>query len=286
MDISNATLELDNCSINVSVTCDDDVVSLFLQRYYVIVLVVLGVVGNFLSCCVFMLTKLRSKTSSIYLTALAISDSCFLMILLYHELVPNVCEKFIIYATCVFTSLSTWIIVCFTVERFIAVQYPLQRPIICTLRLTKFIIVAITIAAILSNIVPLFLVGMTEEGGCVLKGYEKTYDVFVTVESIMTLVLPAILIVGMNTRIAIKLNHFARHYQHEQIPCRNINHVVNDQSNISFTTNSTTKTSIFNTSTHTSMANGQNNNSKGYIQFTIAIQLYNILGVTNDSNIL
>lgn len=52
-----------------------------LNMYYVPLLIVVGFVGNLLSCVVFLNTRLRMRSSSYYLAALAIADVTYLFIL-------------------------------------------------------------------------------------------------------------------------------------------------------------------------------------------------------------
>ncbi|KAK3849410.1 hypothetical protein Pcinc_043836 [Petrolisthes cinctipes] len=52
-----------------------------LNLYYVPLLIVVGFVGNLLSCVVFLNTRLRMRSSSYYLAALAIADVTYLSIL-------------------------------------------------------------------------------------------------------------------------------------------------------------------------------------------------------------
>lgn len=54
----------------------------FLVMYYTPVLVCLGCIGNVLSVFVFFRTKLKKLSSSYYLSALAVSDTIFLLSLL------------------------------------------------------------------------------------------------------------------------------------------------------------------------------------------------------------
>lgn len=52
-----------------------------LNLYYVPLLIVVGFVGNLLSCVVFLNTRLRMRSSSYYLAALAVADVTYLFIL-------------------------------------------------------------------------------------------------------------------------------------------------------------------------------------------------------------
>ena len=54
----------------------------FLNLYYIPVVIFVGFIGNILSCIVFMNTRLRMRSSSFYLTALAITDITYLTIIL------------------------------------------------------------------------------------------------------------------------------------------------------------------------------------------------------------
>ncbi|XP_054276129.1 FMRFamide receptor-like [Macrosteles quadrilineatus] len=123
------------------------------QLYYTPLLVFLGTVGNALSVFVFFATKLRKLSSSYYLSALAISDTGFLIALFISWLnlidvnlfnMPGICQL-TVYLTQVCSFLSVWFVVAFTVERFIAVRYPLKRPSMCTVTRAKLVLSALTL---------------------------------------------------------------------------------------------------------------------------------------------
>lgn len=125
----------------------------FLSFYYIPTLVLTGTIGNILSVLVFFKTKLRKLSSSHYLAALGFSDTCFLLIVLMNWLnVAGVtlsnqhffCQTFI-YMSGVCSFLSVWFVVAFTVERFIAVLYPLKRQTMCTVRRAKIVLCGLTI---------------------------------------------------------------------------------------------------------------------------------------------
>jgi 7 transmembrane receptor (rhodopsin family) len=114
----------------------------FLTHYYTPALVFVGSIGNILSVIVFFKTKLRKLSSSYYLAALGISDTCFLIgafvswlnyinINIYNQ---NYYCQFFTYISGLCSFLSVWFVVAFTVERFIAVLYPLKRQTMCTVK--------------------------------------------------------------------------------------------------------------------------------------------------------
>jgi hypothetical protein len=114
----------------------------FMAHYYTPGVVLFGSIGNILSVIVFLKTKLRFLSSSYYLAALGINDTCFLLgsfvawldylnIDIYNK---NYYCQFFTFMSGLCTFLSVWIVVAFTVERFIAVVYPLKRQTMCTVK--------------------------------------------------------------------------------------------------------------------------------------------------------
>ncbi|XP_063392997.1 thyrotropin-releasing hormone receptor [Cydia fagiglandana] len=132
-----------------------------LNVYYTPLLVSLGTIGNLVSVYVFYSSKLRLQSTSQYLSALAISDTVFLFQLMMPWLgavkltglfyTQGFCQIFIYfsYVTC---DLSAWLVVAFTVERFVAVLYPLRRNAICTVARARHIISTIVASALLLNV--------------------------------------------------------------------------------------------------------------------------------------
>ncbi|XP_030570267.1 proteinase-activated receptor 1 isoform X2 [Drosophila novamexicana] len=129
-------------------------ISDFVNRYYVPIICCTGSIGNILSVFVFFMTKLRKLSSSFYLAALAISDTCFLCGLfmqwlnflnvnIYNQ---NYFCQFFTFISYLASFCSVWFVVAFTVERFIAVMYPLKRQIMCTVRRAKIVLLGLTLA--------------------------------------------------------------------------------------------------------------------------------------------
>ncbi|XP_067645055.1 thyrotropin-releasing hormone receptor [Eurosta solidaginis] len=158
--INIGTIPTINNSSIFSITFDDndemlavfEKVGILLNYYYVPFLVLTGSLGNILSVFVFFKTNLRKLSSSFYLAALAVSDTCFLLGLFMQWLnfvdidIYNrdfFCQFFTFFSNLA-SFCSAWFVVAFTVERFIAVGYPLRRQTMCTVRRAKIVLFALT----------------------------------------------------------------------------------------------------------------------------------------------
>lgn len=128
-----------------------ELIGSILYIYYVPFIVCTGTIGNLLSVVVFFRTKLRKLSSSYYLAALACSDTCFLFSFFAQWLnFVNVniynreyyCQ-FFTFLTNLASFCSSWFVVAFTVERFIAVMYPLKRQSMCTVRRAKIVLLGL-----------------------------------------------------------------------------------------------------------------------------------------------
>lgn len=98
---------------------------------------VIGLTGNVISGYIWLQTRMRgSSSSAIYLLALSVSDSAFLLLHPWQELSGTwgwntvnhrgVCEAFAC-AFMVSQYLATVLVLGFTVDRFIAVRYPFKK---------------------------------------------------------------------------------------------------------------------------------------------------------------
>lgn len=189
-----------------------DQVAEFLNIYYTPPLVILGSIGNLVSVFVFYSSKLRQQSTSQYLSALALSDTLFLFQLLFPWLKAvqinglfhhqGFCQVFVYisYVTC---CLSAWLVVAFTVERFVAVLYPLRRNAVCTVTRARHVIGSIAAAALLLNLPVLWFV-MPQPNDC---NIDVTYldhaERFNAVDTAVSFTIPLAVIIILNTWIMI-----------------------------------------------------------------------------------
>lgn len=195
-----------------------------IQRYYTPILVFLGLLGNCISVFVFFGTKLRYSSSSIYLGALAISDSGFLMTVFVSWLKmvhmdlfnrQGFCQ-FFIYLASLCSFLSVWFVVAFTVERYVAVRWPLRRQFWCTVARAKMIVIGFTTLAVLLTS-PVVVFSKISENSTDCGYFDKEWESWAVpyniIDTVVTFAVPLTIIVIFNTLIArniYKLDHIRR----------------------------------------------------------------------------
>ncbi|XP_053686206.1 growth hormone secretagogue receptor type 1-like [Sabethes cyaneus] len=191
--------------------------------YYIPALVLFGSIGNVLSVLVFFKTKLKKLSSSYYLAALGLSDTCYLFGLFVPWLnlidikiyTLDVCCQFFTFFSNLCSFLSVWFVVAFTVERFIAVLYPLKRQTMCTVRRAKMVISALTLIGVFISLPVIFFASpqyspaMNETICDMPEEYKDQMTVFNYLDTILVFVVPFTAIVVLNTFTALTVWKFA-----------------------------------------------------------------------------
>lgn len=184
------------------------------QFYFTPVIVYLGSIGNGLSVFVFFSTKLKKLSSSYYLAALAISDNIFLacMFVVWLRFVEvDLFNKWgwcqvIVYLTSVCSFLSVWLVLAFTVERFIAVRYPLLRQSLCTVSRAKmFILMLVLISMAFSSPSAIFVTLKEERGRMYCTAdpdFQNFLNIFNYADTFVTFLLPVVAITMLNVCIS------------------------------------------------------------------------------------
>ena len=190
-----------------------------LNVYGIPVIVLIGLSGNMTSLMVFLWTPLSAMSSSVYLAALAVADIGFLVSLilswtswtelnLFHR--HGWCPV-IVYITYVFSFLSVWYVVSFTIERFIAVCYPFRRQILCTSRRAKIVVTSLAIFAMAFYSFAMWTSVVTVNPSTNLpeclpaRKHYHLVTFFNNADSILTLIVPFLIISLFNARIALQI---------------------------------------------------------------------------------
>ncbi|XP_067203309.1 probable G-protein coupled receptor 139 [Linepithema humile] len=180
-----------------------------IRDYCIPIFLSLSLVSNSLSVYVLFCTKLRYHSSSIYLGALAMSDigvlTSFMMWLhfvniLYYE---NWLIALFFGLRWLFCFLSVWIVVAFTVQRYIAIKWPL-RCSLCTVNRAIIILIRLAGLAVLYSI-PWFILSSIFFYNLLPTEINETNilgaKIVSAIEAIITFVLPAIMIAFFNVLI-------------------------------------------------------------------------------------
>ncbi|XP_055913336.1 putative G-protein coupled receptor F59B2.13 [Eupeodes corollae] len=145
---------------------DVNYVRQIVQGILVPCVVVIGLLGNSVSIVVLTRKRMHS-TTNIYLAALAVTDVIYLTTVLflsmehYDTVHLNYEIYWKVYGLVIWLSdgcayISIYIAVCFTIERFVAIRYPLKRQTFCTDSLAKRVIAGVAIFCLLSTITTAF----------------------------------------------------------------------------------------------------------------------------------
>lgn len=132
----------------------------WIQRVAVPLLMVIGLFGNLITVIIMTRRGMRS-TTNMYLAALAFVDMLYLVLTFILGLshYPNMAEykyyaywklrPFLMMLTDACSNTSVWLTVTFTIERYIAVKYPMKGKVWCTEKRAKMLITCVFVFGIL-----------------------------------------------------------------------------------------------------------------------------------------
>lgn len=196
--------------------------SMYLSTIGIPIVIIIGILGNMLSLVVFLCSRMRSQTCSIYLAHLNIADTGFLLCLVPTWLGwlgidifnRNGWCQITVYATFVFAFLSIWTVVAFTVERYIVVYHPLKKHSMCTKKRAFSVLIFLDISALILYCCSLFMTGLTIDRGlfsCTpLPKYHGAFKVISMIDTVVTMIVPSVSIIVLNCAIMAKIYLFSK----------------------------------------------------------------------------
>ena len=215
-----------------SITEDHQV--LLANRIYLytsLVFVLFGLIGNTLSVLVFSSKPMRVISSNFFLLMLALSDSFYLISVFLAKLLAtlrclhfkdtqadilnhsDILCKLLHFFSDLFSDYSSMLILCFTIERVIAVYVPLKFKEICTLRRAKIISLSL-LFAIVVLIAPyhFIMIGLHEEFPvCIVSlNWEVEFTVAYMVEALIFRIVPVFVIAVLNIFIIVRVTEVAQ----------------------------------------------------------------------------
>lgn len=205
--------------------------------YVTPVILIIGLVGNCISFRVFVSKNMRKLSASVYLAALSSADLMVLLVYVTVEWVKRgiktspgqvnapffeengVCQ-ILIYFQYISRFLSAWLIVCFTIERYMGVCHPLRRRDSGDSKPSKRIILIMVVVATLFCVYkPILtesqLVGSFSARVCTPNvKFRKVIFILDSIFGVLITLLPFIIITLLNFLIVRKL--FIRNRRHRQ----------------------------------------------------------------------
>ncbi|XP_063406086.1 thyrotropin-releasing hormone receptor-like [Mytilus trossulus] len=215
--------------------------------YLTPVILIIGILGNSLSLNVFMSKNMRGMCASAYLAALSASDLSTLIfyvtvewlrrgiVYIYPETKMAFLEyngfcQVLMYLSYVSRFLSSWLVVAFTVERYIGVCHPLRRRHICTKSSTRRIIAVICLLSCILVLYKPVLSGVYYSAdGTQYCTSNKRYDfpsfVLDSAFAVTITLVPFLIITILNILIVRKLVYTNKRQQHYTVKTNNIQSV-------------------------------------------------------------
>lgn len=179
-----------------------------IETYSVPVICIGGLIGNTISAFVFLQKPLRENSSSLFLTARSISDNGFLATLLtiwassVYDLhignFPPMCQM-LIFFTYVFGCYSVWLVVFVTAENYIRICRPFLVQRVCNTKIAKISMVILLALVLITYNFPFWTMG---ERCIPLRKYYSFIQILVYLDTVLTLVIPAIIMICLTSAIA------------------------------------------------------------------------------------
>ncbi|KAK3101385.1 hypothetical protein FSP39_003150 [Pinctada imbricata] len=190
------------------------------NRYMLPVIIVTGFLGNTMSFMVFIFTSLKRISTSVYLAALAVSDTGFLLcvwvgwfdnmgIHFFHN--DGICQ-IVVYMTFVFSFTSVWFVNALTTEMYICVFHPSKAATVCRPKFSRnmvFILVAFAAVFYIFS----FWTANVHNTKCQFLDHAETMMILSILDTFLTLIFPFSMIIFMITRLLLDIS---RLYKNEE----------------------------------------------------------------------
>lgn len=187
-------------------------------------ILIIGFVGNSLSFVVFTATYLRYQSASMYLAFLNFVDTMFLVCVLVNWLqflginVMNqngVCQT-MVYVSYVSSFLSVYTVVSFTTERWVIMYKPLRKSTLCTRKNALIVLSSLTVGSLMlysftiwTTMIEVHERPTGSHRACTSSPkFHKLESILTTVDTIITLIIPSIVIIVLNIGVTIKIWRF------------------------------------------------------------------------------
>ncbi|XP_062580143.1 thyrotropin-releasing hormone receptor-like [Saccostrea cucullata] len=187
------------------------------NRYILPIIIAIGVLGNVISFLVFLFTALKKISTSVYLAALALSDTGFLLCVWIvwfdnmdmHFFHTNGVCQIVVYLTFVFSFTSVWFVNAFTMEMYISVFHPSKAAKVCRPVYARIVVVCISTFACIFYAFSLWAANVVKyKGGqkCLFMQNAETTMILSILDTFLTLLIPFLMIIFMITRLLVDVS--------------------------------------------------------------------------------
>ena len=195
--------------------------AIFLITWFFPVIILVGTMGNFLSFVIMLRREMRQTPTFLYLATLAVADTCVLYLSALKTWVRTISGfellhmsnagcKIIFFIIHFSINFSAWLIVAVTIERFLAVWYPLKANTLCSLSRARFIVLMIALIFILNSHIfwtaELHHYPVSGHSSCQAYAYENfVCNVFPWIHMVLYSFLPFVILLVFNSLIIVSL---------------------------------------------------------------------------------
>ena len=185
-------------------------IAVSINRYVLPVIVTVGVCGNLISMCVMFQRQNRHTSFSVYLGCLAVSDNCVLFAAGYFWVVYELQErmfhdvecKILIWMLDTFQQNGVLLILSVTLDRLVAVRYPLKAAAWCRARRAKIVSASAFAVVSLYSAPHLLFNYADKQYVCLLCSYDNIVCVVhLWVTAFLAFAVPFVLLLSMNVVI-------------------------------------------------------------------------------------
>ena len=181
-------------------------VAKLIDKYWFLVLIPLGLVGNTLSFLIMVRPTNRKMTTCIYMAAISINDNLMLLMALHawfvtamntHKWFELEC-KISVYVARFCLQTATFQILAMTIDKYIAIKWPHKSATYSTPKRAKITILVICIVIVIFN-VPHFFITALIEGECFGYSVKNIFTkVYSWVNFVLNGIIPFALLISMN----------------------------------------------------------------------------------------
>ena len=187
---------------------------------------IVGITGNIMAAVVWLQPRMRRNSSSaIYLSALSINDTLFLLLHPIQELkyawfqrsvdYPVICESFALVFL-VTQYMAPLLVLCFTVDRYLAVCYPFRKKVLCSASRAVKVVAGVGIGCLsVGSIQPYFWTYDATSTACQVRenvqigGDRSLWSVWTWATEMLIFMVVPLIILAVNLRVIHEIYRIA-----------------------------------------------------------------------------